>query len=253
MSYNVIVSTCISAGYLTSLGLKEHFNWVCIDESGQAMEPEVLIPIQAASSVQNKATLVLVGDPKQLGPIIRSPIAQSYGLNISLLERLCTQMEDQRAKDPSSLSLPIVKLESTYRAHPAILKLYSDMFYEGKLVSFADESVTHSLLRWRRLPNPDVPLLFIHSDGEEDRDPGSPSWYNQREMEHVMSTIDSLKSEMGVPNGEIGVITPYRLQADKLKRWIHRDPKFSGVQVGVTEEFQGKEKKVLFPCYMALT
>ncbi len=32
--------------------------------------------------------LILAGDPKQLGPILRSPIALKFGLQLSLLERL---------------------------------------------------------------------------------------------------------------------------------------------------------------------
>ena len=32
--------------------------------------------------------LVLAGDPKQLGPIIRSPLTIKFGLELSLLERL---------------------------------------------------------------------------------------------------------------------------------------------------------------------
>ena len=32
--------------------------------------------------------LVLAGDPKQLGPVIRSPISIKFGLELSLLERL---------------------------------------------------------------------------------------------------------------------------------------------------------------------
>ena len=32
--------------------------------------------------------LILAGDPKQLGPVLRSPIALKCGLQISLLERL---------------------------------------------------------------------------------------------------------------------------------------------------------------------
>jgi len=32
--------------------------------------------------------IVLAGDPQQLGPVIQSPIAALYGLELSLLERL---------------------------------------------------------------------------------------------------------------------------------------------------------------------
>ena len=34
-----------------------------------------------------------LGDPKQLGPVLRSPIALKYGLQISLLERLMNTSE----------------------------------------------------------------------------------------------------------------------------------------------------------------
>lgn len=36
------------------------------------------------------AQLVLAGDPRQLGPVLRSPLAQKHGLGYSLLERLIT-------------------------------------------------------------------------------------------------------------------------------------------------------------------
>ena len=32
--------------------------------------------------------LILAGDPKQLGPVLRSPVALKCGLQVSLLERL---------------------------------------------------------------------------------------------------------------------------------------------------------------------
>lgn len=34
------------------------------------------------------ARLILAGDPKQLGPVILSPLAQRYGLATSAMERL---------------------------------------------------------------------------------------------------------------------------------------------------------------------
>lgn len=46
--------------------------------------------------------IVLVGDPKQLGPVIKSKIAQSFGLNISLLERLTSRELYLRDEDAFS-------------------------------------------------------------------------------------------------------------------------------------------------------
>lgn len=36
--------------------------------------------------------IVLAGDPKQLGPVIISPIARRYGLGQSFLHRLCNSV-----------------------------------------------------------------------------------------------------------------------------------------------------------------
>lgn len=64
--------------------LKEkHFSYVFIDEAGQATEPETLIPLNLLTS--NKlgrigrlhGQVVIAGDPKQLGPSIRSKLAES--------------------------------------------------------------------------------------------------------------------------------------------------------------------------------
>lgn len=35
--------------------------------------------------------IILVGDPKQLGPAIKSRLAQTFGLSMSLLERLSSR------------------------------------------------------------------------------------------------------------------------------------------------------------------
>lgn len=46
--------------------------------------------------------IVLVGDPKQLGPLIKSRIAVAFGLNISLLERLISR--DMYLRDEDAFS-----------------------------------------------------------------------------------------------------------------------------------------------------
>ena len=46
--------------------------------------------------------LVLAGDPKQLGPVLRSPVAIRCGLQKSLLERLMAT-----TKDPESQAITI--------------------------------------------------------------------------------------------------------------------------------------------------
>lgn len=85
--FRVIVSTCISAAMLTGIGMtRGHFTHIFVDEAGQATEPEVFVSVKALADTATN--VVLSGDPKQLGPIIRSDIACKLGLEISYLERL---------------------------------------------------------------------------------------------------------------------------------------------------------------------
>ena len=59
----VVVSTAVTAGYLASLGVPPgHFTHIFVDEAGEAMVSEALIPLQLAHS--NTIT-VLAGDPQQ--------------------------------------------------------------------------------------------------------------------------------------------------------------------------------------------
>ena len=59
-----------------------------VDEAGQAAEPEALVPLAGILDLVPNGDfdsvlggqVVLAGDPKQLGAIIRSPIAIKYGL-----------------------------------------------------------------------------------------------------------------------------------------------------------------------------
>lgn len=85
--FRVVVSTCISASVPHGIGIRAgHFSHVFIDEAGQACEPEALVAIRTLANPDTN--LILSGDPKQLGPIIRSDLALSFGFGASFLDRL---------------------------------------------------------------------------------------------------------------------------------------------------------------------
>lgn len=65
---------------LTSECLLGHFTHIFIDEAGFCMESELIVAI-AGNLDLSKTQLVLAGDPKQLGPVIRSPFAKEYKLS----------------------------------------------------------------------------------------------------------------------------------------------------------------------------
>ncbi len=61
---------------------RDHFTHIFIDEAGHAIEPEAIISVGSLLNPKNKkgGQLVLAGDPKQLGPVLRSPLAKEHGL-----------------------------------------------------------------------------------------------------------------------------------------------------------------------------
>jgi helicase MOV-10 len=88
--FRVVVATCISASLPYCLGIGQgHFNHIFIDEAGQALEPEAMIAIRTMAGVHTN--VVLSGDPRQLGPIVRSRVAAGLGLSTSYLDRLMSR------------------------------------------------------------------------------------------------------------------------------------------------------------------
>jgi helicase MOV-10 len=225
--YDIVVSTCSTSGYLYSIGVAVgSFTHIIIDEAGEALEAEALIPLTLAGP---STVIILAGDPKQLGPIIHSPLCKKYNMDKSMLERLTTNRGGI-----------IVKLEETYRSHPDILELYSTLFYEGSLISRASNDAY--LFK-------DCPLRFIHVESVEQRDRDSPSWYNEGELEEVMKQIQMIHNSIPyktkkITNEDIGIITPYRKQMERIKQRLYA-LKITGITVGTTELFQGQERKII--------
>ena len=197
---------------------------------------------------------MLAGDPSQLGPIIRSPICKRYGFDISLLERWIQLAHSHAGQndfvfDPEVMKLSrIYCLVKHYRAHPAIMGLYSKLFYNEKLDCCTPVESSEQLLGWEGLKNPKIPILFRHTEGKEEREEDSPSWFNQMEINHVFLLLKSLligKEIQGMSGGwvegkDIGVICPYRKQVEKVKQMIYNSFRdlHKEIEVGSTEAFQ---------------
>lgn len=82
-SYDVILCTCATSA---SPRMKRGVNirQIIIDECGMCMEPESLIPLVTFKAAEQ---VVLIGDHKQLQPIVLNTVASDLGLKVSLFER----------------------------------------------------------------------------------------------------------------------------------------------------------------------
>ncbi|KAG8954856.1 hypothetical protein FRC04_010339 [Tulasnella sp. 424] len=241
MQYRVIVSTCASSSLMHGVGVPEgHFTHIFVDEAGQASEPEVMIPIKLNAG--QRTTVVLAGDPKQLGPIIRSSVARKLGLERSYLERLMSQPMYELKENRG---VTYVKLLKNWRSHSAIINFPNRQFYNGELEACASPSVANVCLGWMGLPNPNYPVVFHAIKGRDLRELSSPSWFNIEEASAVWYYIRDLRCNpaMGFEDEHIGVITPYRAQVRKIRTILHIN--FPDVKVGSTEEFQGDERHAI--------
>ncbi|PRW57862.1 helicase MOV-10 [Chlorella sorokiniana] len=164
-SRRVVVATCGAAGLLQEGPFASapcRFTHVLIDEAGQALPPEALIPLALLAPAppqwhgQTAAAdpgwgAVLCGDPRQLGPVVRSQVAAAHGLATSLLET-CIAFHTAAAHDVLKAGrVPGTSmLVRNYRSHGRLLDLPSKLFYQGSLVAAADP---RSVLppRWREL------------------------------------------------------------------------------------------------------
>ncbi|XP_034623419.1 RNA helicase Mov10l1 isoform X2 [Trachemys scripta elegans] len=248
--FRIIITTCSSAGMFYQIGVRlGHFTHVFVDEAGQASEPECLIPLGLISEVNGQ--IVLAGDPMQLGPVIKSSLAMAYGLNISMLERLMSRSLYQRNEDTFGVygsynPLLVTKLLKNYRSHSTLLTLPSKLFYHKELEVCADPSVVTSLLGWEKLPRKGFPLIFHGMRGSETREGHNPSWFNPTEAVQVMRYCCLLAKHVNnaVSVTDIGVITPYRKQVEKI-RFLLRNVDLMDIKVGSVEEFQGQEYLVI--------
>ncbi|KAI4903009.1 hypothetical protein NFI96_012038, partial [Prochilodus magdalenae] len=273
MGYSVIVATLITAGRLVSGGIPVgHFSHIFIDEAGQAVEPESVVGI-AGLLHPEKGQLVLAGDPQQLGPVLRSPLAQQHGLGtrtsvffficvvatsgLSLLERLMTQNSlYQKIQDGCQAydSRFVTKLLRNYRSHPAILKIPNELFYDNELQVFADQVEREAFCNWEHLPKQGFPVIFHGVMGKDERESNSPSFFNVSEIEVIISYLKKLiltQGKNGLPKlsaANIGIIAPYRKQVEKIQKalkTVKEVNQWKDIKVGSVEEFQGQEKTVI--------
>lgn len=248
--FRIIICTCSSAGMFYQIGLRiGHFTHAFVDEAGQASEPECLIPIGLMSEVSGQ--IVLAGDPLQLGPVIKSRLAMAYGLNVSFLERLMgrllyTRDEKSFGAFGSYNPMLVTKLLKNYRSHSALLDLPSKLFYHKELEVCADPAVVNSLSTWDKLPRKHFPLIFHGVRGTETREGCNPSWFNPTEAVQVMRYCCILAKHVttSVSAKNIGVITPYRKQGEKIRKLL-QTVDLSEIKVGSVEEFQGQEYLVI--------
>ncbi|XP_038049673.1 helicase with zinc finger domain 2-like [Patiria miniata] len=185
----VVLCTCNEAG---SIRIQRNVNAIqCIvDEAGMCNEPETLIPLVGTIEEsedqpvtrkkdvrQEPRQIVLIGDHKQLRPIIQETTAVQLGMETSLLEKY--------GKEATMLTIQ-------YRMHESICAFPSEVFYQGKLVTADIVRRRPQQLNKTWPGGRGNPLVFCHHIGSEDKqsvrteEGGEHSQANPQEVTHVV-------------------------------------------------------------------
>ncbi|KAH8269375.1 hypothetical protein KR018_008815 [Drosophila ironensis] len=266
---SIVGVTCLGSGH--ALFKYKHFDYCIVDEATQVLQPTVLRPLSYCSK------FILVGDPEQLPPVIRSREARQRGADETLFQRL-----------DSEQTTAVLSLQ--YRMNKTITQLANKLTYEGKLQCASDDvsnarlrlEPLHQAPKWVQrvlkthleqavvLVNTGDCLArgheLIHTSqklvatcssieqtygeqGEQIRNSSRrrfSKYTNNCEAVIVMHLLRHLL-QSGFQFSRIGVIAPYRAQVELLKKLsVKLNPQ---LECNTVDQYQGRDKDlIIYSC-----
>ncbi|KAH8420568.1 hypothetical protein KR009_011501 [Drosophila setifemur] len=270
---SIVGVTCFGTGH--ALFQHKKFDYCIVDEATQVMQPTVLRPLSYCSK------FVLVGDPEQLPPVIRSREARQRGADETLFQRL-----------DSEEATAVLSLQ--YRMNRTITRLANKLTYGGDL-KCASEEVSDARLQLDALEAPPWVQWVLHTHidqavtlintgdcqercqklaqasqrlgatcssieqgyGEGDGVAAGEvkkasskkrlsKYTNYCEAAIVMHLLRHLLKS-GFEASGIGVIAPYRAQVELLKKLAFKvDPH---IECNTVDQYQGRDKNlIIYSC-----
>lgn len=211
------------------------FDLVVIDEASQCSIPAVLPLLFRA-----KRALV-IGDPMQLTHIatldIQGAAAAERMADVSPVWLDRNDMSYLRHSAFNAAERKMggsLLLDEHFRCHPTIATTASNLFYNGRLTVMTD-------VRMQRASAADDSIIWHKTDGAAER-AKKGSWTNPSEVRAVTDLVAQL-SRPGRHQDDItiGIVTPYRPQADAIQKQLGR----ADIRVGTVHTFQGGECDII--------
>ncbi|KFO37510.1 Peroxisomal proliferator-activated receptor A-interacting complex 285 kDa protein [Fukomys damarensis] len=222
--HSVILCTCCCAASHCLQTLK--VQQILIDEASMTTEPETLIPLVHFSGAKK---VVLLGDHKQLRPVVKNEHLRNLGMDKSLFERYHRDAH---------------VLDTQYRMHEVICAFPSAEFYGGKLKTWQGLRRPPSILG--HAGKESCPVIFGHVQGHEQRllvtteDGNENSRANPEEVAEVIRITKQLTLDRKVDPKDIAILTPYNAQAAAINKGLMREG-VTGVTVSSITKSQGSE------------
>ena len=209
--YPVVLSTTYSAKSCISKDMV--FDYVIMDEASQV---DIKTGVLALSCAMNT---VIVGDDKQLPNVVSREEAQA----LNAIQSAYNVDDRYNAVTHSFLQscvevfkdAPVTLLREHYRCHPKIIEFCNQKFYDGELVAMTTDHGEDKVLQVVRT------VKGNHARGH----------FNQREIDVITKEVMSEYVDMGT----VGIITPYRSQAEEINKAIGTDI------ASTVHKYQGRE------------
>ena len=209
--YPIVLSSTYKSN--TNIGPDYVFDYVIMDEASQI---DIKTGALALSCAMNA---VIVGDDKQLPNVV----SQEEALALNAIQ--ATYKVDNRYNAVTHSFLksclevfkeaPMTLLREHYRCHPKIIEFCNQQFYDGELISMTTDSGEDNVLQVVRT------VKGNHARGH----------FNQREIDVIIEEV----LPKYIDKGSLGIITPYREQAQAINKILKQDI------ASTVHKYQGRE------------
>ncbi|MCH8518314.1 AAA family ATPase [Candidatus Gracilibacteria bacterium] len=207
---------------LNSIPKGSLLDYVIVDESSQV---DLITGILILSCCKN---VIIVGDRKQLthitnGEKVSADIDEDFDYyKHNILSSVLSIYKDK---------IPVTLLKEHYRCHPKIINFCNQKYYNGELIIYTSEGENTNPLVIYRSAEGNHMRSITHGD--------STGKYNQREIDIIQDILLSNKENF-TEKDDIGIITPFRKQVEKLNSIIGET-----IDIDTVHKFQGREKDII--------
>ncbi|KAI4477910.1 hypothetical protein M0804_012390 [Polistes exclamans] len=240
---NIVGVTCYGSNHI--FFEKRTFDVCIVDESTQVTQPAILGPLY------NVNKFILVGDPNQLSPVVRSKTAKSLGAEESLFEKLDSENNT-------------ISLTLQYRMNKTIMNLINKLTYNDQLKA-GNETIENATFV---SPNTKIPssneiwvktvlspalddsviilntgciremtIDFIDKKDNIKIDQTCTNIYEAALILYLLKTL----FQIGIECKQIGIMAPYKAQVMLLRSLID-----SEIEVNTVDQYQGRDKDIIF-------
>lgn len=219
--YPVVLSTTFSVQ--KSLSSDYMYDYVIVDEASQVSLDTAVLAMASAKH------MVIVGDRMQLPNVITPEIKKEAEMISNSFKIPFPYRYEENSLLAAACQVfartEITLLREHYRCHPKIIGFCNQKFYRNRLIIMTHDNGEKDVLK-----------AYITVPGNHAR-----GHMNQRQIDEIAQVVLP-ELEKNNPKPDIGIISPYCSQTEKLQYAI------KGYDISTVHKFQGREKDDIIIC-----